>query len=99
MYYVASEANSTLNELQLLREEKACLARELEWSKGYMSRLEQRIVELHRVIDKLVEDTRMCDKCEEHKIESCDDCTFPDCQKCPEVPELAIVEVLRPYTL
>ena len=110
MYFIANANENTTSDLNLIaveqattiREQEAVIAsktRELDWAYQYMNKLETRILELHRVMDKLVEESKMRDISNDPENESCDDCTFPDCQKCPEVPDLALVDIDRPYTL
>ena len=101
MYFIANADNTEyLN--QRIKELDAVVAsktREIDWAFSYMDKLETRILELHRIIDKLMEEAKMRDTPKDPENESCDDCTFPDCQKCPEVPDLALVDIVKPYTL
>jgi hypothetical protein len=98
MYYKASatEANAEkFLKVKFLEAQLASKTKELDWANDYMSRLEKRIVELHKFIDELREVDDMA-----RDIETdCHECRHDDCMSCPCVPELARADVQKPYTL
>jgi hypothetical protein len=103
IYYQARELTpqDMTDRLNNMTSEIALKDKEITWANQYISKLETRIIDLHKLIDKLMEESRMAkiDINIRHLDTDCHECRYDDCQTCPCVPELAVKEIQRPYTL
>lgn len=103
IYYQARELTpqDMTDRLNNMTSEIANKNKEIAWNNQYIAKLETRIIDLHKLIDKLMEESKMAKiDIVIQKLETdCHECRHDDCQVCPCVPELAIKEIQKPYTL